>query len=186
MPVTTRIINADSGSSRSVKFTLKSPEVIQVKIGWAIERDSGARATSSATARADTANDASMAPHAIAPATRVLTRRPKLALSRKPTNGRSGISSSIRCSPPRPRGIWPQSHRGMEPRRQAQGTLSVRRTEARHRFDGSACLAGRLAQPARSDGRTTESSPCSSIEPSSAAHVATRRPSNRHRASVTP
>src|SRR5262249_45080351 len=95
MPVTTRIITADSGSSRNVRPTLKSPDVIQVNSVSVRLRASGANETRRATAAADTRNDTIIAPHATAPAAPLLMRRPKLALIRKPTNGRSGISSSM-------------------------------------------------------------------------------------------
>ena len=59
MPVTTRIITADSGSSRSVKPALKSPDVIQVKTWLRRSRATPAAApTSRHTAASDTANDA--------------------------------------------------------------------------------------------------------------------------------
>src|SRR5581483_5815027 len=95
IPVTTRIITADSGSSRSVKPTLKSPDVIHVNTASLIARDSGSSATSRATAASETTNDAMIAPHATAPEAPRLRRRPALVLTRKPRNGSSGISSSI-------------------------------------------------------------------------------------------
>src|ERR1035437_854929 len=99
IPVTTRIITAESGSSRSVKVTAKSPELIQVNTCWAMARASAGNAISLKTETSDTRNDAIIAPHAIAPEAGLLTRRPKLAFSRNPTSGRSGISSSMRASP---------------------------------------------------------------------------------------
>jgi hypothetical protein len=72
--------------------------VIHVKTRLASTRDSGSRDTSCNTAADDTRNDAIIAPHAIAPDAVLLRRRPKLAFSRKPTNGRSGISGSITIS----------------------------------------------------------------------------------------
>src|ERR1700730_11776248 len=95
IPVTTRIITAESGSSRSVKATLKSPDENQVKTRSAIARASGSLPPSCHTAAQEIRNDASIAPHAARPATALLTRRPRLAFSRKPTNGRSGIKSSM-------------------------------------------------------------------------------------------
>src|SRR5438874_7893780 len=95
MPVTTRIITADNGSTRSVKLAVKSPDVIHVKIGFAIARDSGSMPTSRTTAASETANDPSIAPHATAPDAALLRRRPTLAFTRKPRNGRSGISSNM-------------------------------------------------------------------------------------------
>src|SRR5438067_13226244 len=88
-------MTAESGSSRSVKAAVKSPDEIQVNTRCAIARESGSRLTSRATAAADTANETTIAPQATAPDITLLTRRPKEAFSRKPTNGRSGIRSSM-------------------------------------------------------------------------------------------
>src|SRR5512135_230392 len=105
MPVMTRIITDDSGSSLSVSATERSPEVIQLNACCAIARSSAGRPTSRATAATDTANDRMMAPHAIVPATPLLRRRPRLAFSTKPASGNSGISS--RSSPLQAReGVW--------------------------------------------------------------------------------
>src|SRR5437762_10423503 len=95
MPVTTRIITADKGSTRSVKLAVKSPDVIQVNTWFAIARDSGSSPTSRTTAASETPNDPSIAPHATAPDAALPRRRPALAFTRKPRNGSSGISSSI-------------------------------------------------------------------------------------------
>src|SRR5690349_8496352 len=94
MPVTTRIITADSGSRRSAKAALKSPEVIQVNSCWTMARASGSMPTSPHTAASETANEPAIAAQASAPETGLLRRRPKLALTRNPRNGSSGISSS--------------------------------------------------------------------------------------------
>src|SRR5262249_55416760 len=91
IPVTTRIITADSGSSRNASATEKSPEVSHVNARWTRTRLSGSIPTSLTTAATEMANDISMAPHAIAPAALLLRRRPKLAFSTKPMSGRSGI-----------------------------------------------------------------------------------------------
>ncbi len=96
MPVMTRIITADSGSRRSVKPASNSPDEIHENTCWTMNRASSGSPTSRMTATTDTTNDAAIAPTAIAPDTGFDKRRPKLALSRKPTSGRSGISSSIR------------------------------------------------------------------------------------------
>src|SRR5258706_6383117 len=101
MPVITRIITDDSGSSRSVKAAVKSPDVIQVNAWLAIARDSCGRPTSCHTAASDTTNDPTIAPHATAPAAALLTRRPKLAVSRKPRNGSRGMRISMRLGPQR-------------------------------------------------------------------------------------
>src|SRR5689334_19756286 len=101
MPVMTRIITADNGSRRSVTSARKSPDAIQVKAWLTIARASGSSWTSRATASSDTANEPIIAPQATAPAAAFDTRRPRLALTRKPRNGRSGISSSIGRTPRR-------------------------------------------------------------------------------------
>ena len=95
MPVTTRIITAESGSSRSVKSAVKSPDVIQLNTGSEITRASVSRDTSCTTENSDTAKDATITPHATAPAAALLTRFPRLAFARKPRNGNSGMRSSI-------------------------------------------------------------------------------------------
>src|ERR1700676_573893 len=59
MPVTMRIITADSGSSRSVRPAEKSPELIHVNARWTMAPLSGGNVSSLATAAADTANDRS-------------------------------------------------------------------------------------------------------------------------------
>ena len=69
--------------------------MIQSNTGCTIARDSGGRPTSRQTTAADTANEASIDPQATAPAALLLIRRPRQAFSRKPTNGKRGISSSI-------------------------------------------------------------------------------------------
>src|SRR5215831_16869673 len=95
IPVTTRIMTADNGSSRSATGTEKSPEVIHVNACCTSTRFSGSRPASLATAATEIANDISIAPQAIAPAAPLPRRRWKPAFSRKPTSGRSGISSSM-------------------------------------------------------------------------------------------
>src|SRR5882757_2379589 len=95
MPDTTRIITVESGSRRSAKATLKSPDVIHENTCCTMARDSGARARSRQTAARDTTKEPSIAAQATAPAAALLMRRPKLAFSRKPRNGRSGISSNM-------------------------------------------------------------------------------------------
>ncbi len=89
----------DSGSRRSAKGIERSgPDVIHVNTRWTTSRLSGSSATSLTTAATETANDSTMAPHAMTPAAALLRRRPKLAFSRKPTSGKSGIRSSITTS----------------------------------------------------------------------------------------
>src|SRR5579872_4045621 len=95
MPVMTRIITDDNGSSRSAKAAVKSPDAIHVKTGSTIARDSGGIPISFATSTSDTRNDNRIEPHATAPAAPLPMRRPKLALTRKPSSGRSGMRRSI-------------------------------------------------------------------------------------------
>src|SRR5579864_4441802 len=95
IPVTTRIMTADNGSRRRVRPTLKSPDVIHVNACWTMERSSGASAISRQSAAPDVRNAAMIAAHARPPEAPLLSRRPKLALTRKPTKGKSGIRSSI-------------------------------------------------------------------------------------------
>src|ERR1051326_2849227 len=73
----------------------RSPDVIQLNAVCAIARSSTGSPTRRATAATDTANERMMAPHATAPEMPLLNRRAKLALTRNPTSGNSGISSSI-------------------------------------------------------------------------------------------
>src|SRR5262245_29127 len=98
MPVTTRIITVARGSRRNEKLTLKSPDAIQLYPSLTIAL-SGAAITRAAATR-ETMNAAIIAPQATAPAVRLLTRRPRLAFTRKPTNGSRGISSSMRRAQP--------------------------------------------------------------------------------------
>src|SRR5262245_20854816 len=99
MPVITRIITAESGSSSSVKLASKLPEWIQSNTRCDTTRESAGRPTRLQTDAADTASDASITPHAIAPEAVFESRRPSEAFSTKPTSGRSGISSSIDRGP---------------------------------------------------------------------------------------
>src|SRR5215204_601940 len=94
MPVTTRIITADSGSSSSVKSARNVPEVIHEKIRSSMTRSSGASASNRNTATAATRNDAMMAAQAAPPDSAFDRRRPTDAFTRNPRNGRSAISSS--------------------------------------------------------------------------------------------
>src|SRR5438067_6211939 len=98
IPETTRIISDESGSRRRVNGTLKSPDAIQLKNGCVMTRASGSSRTSVQTAATDTTNDPAIAAQAADPAKGLLIRRPKLAFSRKPRNGNSGIRRSIKCN----------------------------------------------------------------------------------------
>src|SRR3954469_22293967 len=105
MPAMIRIITDASGSRRSVSPTEKSPELIQVNARRSMTRLSGSRLTRRATAAAEIANESSIAPQAITPAAVFVTRRPSPAFSRKPANGRSGISSSMAARTERTRSL---------------------------------------------------------------------------------
>src|SRR6185369_16254403 len=94
MPVMTRIITADSGSSRNARLMTKSPDAIHVNTFWTTSRAPGSRAASCQTLVDATANDASIATQASPPDTFFGRRLPSDALIRKPTNGNSGISDS--------------------------------------------------------------------------------------------
>src|SRR5918995_1104761 len=96
MPVMTRIITADSGSSRNARSTKKSPELIQVKRLTLISRPSGSMPASDQTCMTETANAASIIRQARPPDTFLVRRLPTLALTRKPRNGNRGISDSTR------------------------------------------------------------------------------------------
>src|SRR4051812_45280027 len=95
MPVMTRIITDESGSSRSVNAAVKSPDLIHVNTGLTIARESGGMPTSRHTPASETAKEPSIAPQATAPAAALLTRLPRLAFSRNPRNGSSAMSRSI-------------------------------------------------------------------------------------------
>src|SRR6516225_1490054 len=120
IPVTTRIMTADSGSSRNVSPTLKSPDVIQVNACCTIERSSGWSETSCQTAAIETRKDSRMAPHATLPETCLVNRRPRLAFSRNPTSGRTGTRSSIRRSDRRFRVSPSQAHEAVGVERLAE------------------------------------------------------------------
>src|SRR2546425_12650531 len=100
MPVTTRIITAESGSSRNVRSTTKSPDAIHVYSVWSMTRRSGARLASCHTAITDTTNDANITSDARPPERPFDSRRPHIAFTTKPTNGKSGINDSTRVSLP--------------------------------------------------------------------------------------
>ena len=95
MPVTTRIITADNGSSRRVAPTSRSPDVIQRNAVATIARDSGGSARSRETLSAEAASDMAIAAQATAPDVDFDSRRPMPAFTRKPKNGKRGIRSNI-------------------------------------------------------------------------------------------
>src|ERR1700737_4171480 len=76
MPVTTRIISADSGSRRSATGTAKSPEANHVAPLYAIACTPAGCTTSRRTAITDTPNEPSMASDASPPASGRASRRP--------------------------------------------------------------------------------------------------------------
>src|SRR6187401_2218420 len=98
MPVTTRIIRADSGSTRNVSGMVSAPDAIHVKTCCSIARTppTGLEPSRRQTVAADTPKARPIAPVAIAPDTAFGSTRRKTVLSRNPTNGRRGIRISTR------------------------------------------------------------------------------------------
>src|SRR5687768_9690512 len=94
MPVTTRIITADSASSLSARSSVKSPDVIHVNSVWTICRLSDGRPASVSTCMTEMTNAIAITAVARLPNTRFGRRRPSVALTRKPANGSSGISAN--------------------------------------------------------------------------------------------
>src|SRR6476660_3521869 len=138
IPVTTRIMTADSGSSRSVKPTFKSPDVIHAYIDWTSARPSGGRAASCQTSTIDIPNDASIAAHATAPAAALLMRRPQPAFTRKPRNGSSGIRINMSGEPRANR-----THEGVSPF-QTRKPVGVQRFAVAEQADDNRQADGRL------------------------------------------
>src|SRR5438128_4583515 len=95
IPVITRIINADNGSSRSGKLASNAPEEIQLKSGSTIARPSGDRPASFTADATDTTNNPTMTATAIDPDQGLVNRRPTAALIRNPTRGNAAMESSI-------------------------------------------------------------------------------------------
>src|SRR2546426_3043886 len=111
MPVTTRIITAESGSREYPQRTVRSAPSAVVPIGihsksvWvnragdpaSVSAGVGAKLCSSRTAPTEIANEARTAAQATsATARRVKQRAPSRPFRRKPANGRSGISQRSR------------------------------------------------------------------------------------------
>src|SRR5512139_3427427 len=94
MPVMTRIITADSGSRRNARSSVKSPEAIHVNSVCVRARDSTGRPARAITCMTATAKAATITADARPPETALGSRRPSEALTRKPANGRRGISDS--------------------------------------------------------------------------------------------
>src|SRR5262245_31412332 len=95
MPVTTRIISVARLSRRSANGICRSPDGSHVKTVCSSAGLSTCIACRLSAATTDTTNDASITAHATPPETDFDSLRPKNAFTRKPTRGRSGISSSM-------------------------------------------------------------------------------------------
>jgi hypothetical protein len=95
IPVTTRIITADSGSSRSPSGTWKSAEPIHVKIVWVTSRSSAGSDTRPRTDITEATNATNIAPEATA-ATAVFgsRRAPKLLRGNRGTEGAESREAS--------------------------------------------------------------------------------------------
>src|SRR5690349_13044081 len=94
MPVITRIITADSESSRSARSIEKSPALIQLKSSWLICRLVGGMAASASTCITGRTKASAITMVARPPGIDLGRRLPAKALTRKPPSGRSGISAS--------------------------------------------------------------------------------------------
>ena len=94
MPVITRIITAARGSTRNESAMFRSPDAIQVYSVCSIALASGDMPESCQTVMSDTAKDASIASDARPPETLFGNRFPIVELTRKPTNGKRGISAN--------------------------------------------------------------------------------------------
>src|SRR6185436_12954295 len=94
MPVMTRIITADSASSRSERSSEKSPTLIQLKSVWTIWRLSGGMPANASTCITAIANESAITAVARPPEIDFGRRFPRNALTRNPPNGRSGMRAS--------------------------------------------------------------------------------------------
>src|SRR5512138_1654035 len=92
-PVTTRIITAESESTRSVNGIRRSPDDSHVNTVCDATRGSGPAMAH--TAAADMPKETTIAAQAIPPDTAFGSRLPRKAFTTKPSNGSNGISSSI-------------------------------------------------------------------------------------------
>src|SRR6185369_17980760 len=101
MPVMTRIITDDSGSTRNEAPMFRSPDVIHVNTVCSIARSGVPRIVN--TADTETAKAASIARQANPPEMDFGSRFPRKALTRKPANGRRGIRASMNVSLNEPR-----------------------------------------------------------------------------------
>src|SRR3954470_6368359 len=93
MPVMTRIISDDSGSTRKASGIFRSSDAIHWKSVCWTKCPAAPCAWSAAVT--ETANAPSIARHATPPDTLFGRRLPRKALRQKPRNGRSGISASM-------------------------------------------------------------------------------------------
>ncbi len=98
MPVTTRIIVADSTSSRRSKATRNAPTVIHSATCWITSRDSAGADMSSPTTATARANEATTADTASHPAHRP-SRPPKNRFTAAASNGSTGTSHSSEIAP---------------------------------------------------------------------------------------
>ena len=107
MPVTTRIISADSGSSLQAERHLEVGRSDPGEDVCEISRSSAGSDTSARTAITDTPKAASIASDAMAPIDLLRQPRAPKVLTRNPTNGRSGIQRSIARLPSQlPERVW--------------------------------------------------------------------------------
>src|SRR6187200_477130 len=100
MPVMTRIITDESGSTRNEAPMFRSPDVIHVNTVCSIARSGAPRIVS--TAETETAKAASIARQATPPEMDFGSRFPRKALTRNPASGSSGISASTAAAVPSP------------------------------------------------------------------------------------
>src|SRR5512139_1058194 len=102
--VTTATMRADSGSSRNASGTWRLPDTIQSKRTCSVARPSGAIPSSLQIAAAPAVNDPNIARQATHAEAVFLRRLPRKALTRNPTNGKSGTSASTICD------LWPLAY----------------------------------------------------------------------------
>src|SRR3954468_4277074 len=95
MPVITRIMTDDNGSTRNARSMLKSSDAIHVNSVWSMARWSAGMPATCITRITATAKKASTAGEASQPDAAFGSRRPSEALTRNPSSGNRGISASI-------------------------------------------------------------------------------------------
>src|SRR5690349_20242410 len=98
MPVTTRIISDESGSTRNASAMFSEPDAIHENTVCSTARTPPTGSLPSIVQTAETATPKASAITAVAtpPETPLDDRRPIVTLKRNPRNGRSGISASTR------------------------------------------------------------------------------------------